>query len=153
MFSMLNLLMKILECMSLLLFSVLVLSAIIMIKLIFVGIKLCSISLLLTQVNFRFDHSKISFSSTPCFTPFSDIQWSSAVDRWLDEFMDFIWFESSARDIVDDDVEVARNFGWMKARRSPSNLHAEWKISKINFEANKCFFNYTKCKRKTFNKR
>lgn len=55
---MLNLLMKILECMSLLLFSVLVLSAIVTIKLIFVGIKLCSVCLFLTQVNFHCDHSK-----------------------------------------------------------------------------------------------
>lgn len=50
MLQMFNLLMKILECMSVLAFSVLVLSAIITIKLIFVGIKLCSVCLFLTQV-------------------------------------------------------------------------------------------------------
>lgn len=50
MLAMFNLLMKILECMSVLAFSVLVLSAIITIKLIFVGIKLCSVCLFLTQV-------------------------------------------------------------------------------------------------------
>lgn len=59
--------------------------------------------------------------------------------------MGFVCLESSAGVIVDDDVEVARHFGWVKVRPP----HAKWKISKINSGANKCFFNYTKCERKT----
>lgn len=121
-----NLLMKILECMSLLLFSTLVLSAIVFIKFICFGINLCTVSLFLMQVRLRSqcDPKITRLSALPRF---ADIQQSAAVNHGHVKCMGHGCLESGAGILVDDDDEVARTVGRVNSRR------AEWESSKINF--------------------